>query len=365
VGLSRTSKKNYPQIVRAAVEAVAERLKKIAESEAAEVPEETFRDPVLRALEPLVEGKVGPPFEADREMKEKEEARRRIDEKIPPGFEDRQKGERSYGDYFVWAQLLDEAEKRGRDVLFLTRDKKPDWWRKSGGDILGPRGELVRELMSRTGGRGRLYFLTPERFLSWTEALLGVKVSEGTIIDIERVESQQSGIQDAIWSVEELAVFDSLLDQSDRRVAIEQLPEGGADESYFEVLVRMCALVGSERVPFEKFLDKFQVAFPNISVRSEAKRRASCLFKLGLAQRSQDIVTLTTSGIETVSTPNRELVQALFLEKIKGGKELMIVCSEGSSVGLIRAKLRNETPPGMTQNQAILILRWLEQLQLI
>lgn len=234
----------------------------------------------------------------------------------------------------------------------------------SSNEILGPRGELVRELMSRTSGKRRLFFLTPERFLSRAKDLLGVKVSGESIVDMERVENQQSRRLDVYWTQSELAAFDGLLDQSDDRAAIEQLPEGGSGQTYFDVLLRLCALVGETRKDFEEFIDEFQEEFPNISVRSEAKRRASCLLKLGLATRFQGVISLTEVGSELVAAPDRDVVRSLFLDRIKGGRELLAACSEGGGLAAVRAKLRSEVPPGLTQNQATLILRWLEQLRL-
>jgi hypothetical protein len=364
-GATSDTKAELASIIRSAIQAVAERLDTISQSEAADVPEETFRDPVLLELERLLSGRVGHGFDAERTAEEGAEAARRIDHEIPPGYKDKDKKNTSHGDYFVWAQILDEAESRSCDVLFITRDKKRDWWRVSASnEIMGPRGELVRELMSRTSGKGRLFFLTPERFLTWAKELLGVTVSGESIVDMERVESQQSS-RDIEWSQEELAAFDSLLDQSDNRVPIEQLPEGAAGENYFGVLLRMCSLVGDTEKKFESFIDEFQVEFPRISVRSEAKRRASCLFKLDLARKHHGTILLTEMGVELTANPDIDVVRELFLSRIKGAQELLAVSSKGDSVGSVRAKLRSEVPPGLTHNQAILILRWLEQLQLV
>ncbi len=357
-------KEELAEIIRAAVRSVTDRLTQIESSEADEIPEETYRDPVLSSLESLLDGRVGLPYSFEREEEEKREAQRRIKLKIPPGFSDKDKGETPEGDYLVWSQILDEAEKSDKNVLLITRDQKPDWWRKSGSNILGPRGELVRELMARTNGKGRLFLLTPKRFLGWTQSLFGVSVSEGTIGDIERVDSQLSGKQAASWTKEELDLFDGLLDQSDGRSPIEQLPEGESQEGYFDVLVRICQIVGEDQVEFEDFINEFQRIFPNLSVRSEAKRRASCLFKLDLARRSRGSVALTQLGLSLASEPDLLVLQKQFVERIKGARELLAVCLESGGISSVRAKLRSEVPPGMTLNQATLVLRWLEQLSL-
>lgn len=111
-GASADTKRELAAIVQGAVQTVASRLNEISQSEAADVPEETFRDPVLRALEVLLSGKVGARFDAERQTKERDEAARRIELKIPPGYADKQKGQTPHGDHFVWMQILDEAGSR-------------------------------------------------------------------------------------------------------------------------------------------------------------------------------------------------------------------------------------------------------------
>jgi hypothetical protein len=39
----------------------------------------------------------------------------------------------------VWAQIVREAARRRRDVLFVTGDVKEDWWRRHRGQFRGPR----------------------------------------------------------------------------------------------------------------------------------------------------------------------------------------------------------------------------------
>lgn len=357
---------NLVGVIDSAVNTVSERLVQISESESAGVPETTYDDPVVCALNDLLRGRVGRPFEPEDLARYHAEASDRIQKRVPPGFaDDKDKSRTAHGDYFVWAQILEEAAKGKCNVLFITRDKKEDWWRfSSSREMLGPRKELIRELMLRTEGKGRLFFLTPERFLGWAKDLFGVKVRGESFIDMERVETQESRKWVTRWADGELEKFDGLLDQSDDRVAIEQLPEGSAGDTYFDVIHRMCALVGDVEMEFDTFIESFQEQFPNISLASEAKRRASCLAKLRLAERVDKKISLTSTGADFVSNPNIATVQSLFLDNVKGGRELLSACLENGGASPVRAKLKSEVPPGLTLNQATLILRWLEQLQL-
>jgi hypothetical protein len=137
------------------------------------------------------------------------EARRRIEEKIPPGYMDaNKKGDNAEGDYLIWHETLREANLRRVDVLFVTRDVKKDWWRIEKGHAKGPRWELVAELATNAGTR--LFMLRPESLLKHAPDLLAVEVSEDSVQDARRV--SRRGFD--AWKVR--------LDQSDlRREAME------------------------------------------------------------------------------------------------------------------------------------------------
>lgn len=60
-------------------------------------------------------------------------AEHRIEAKLPPGWRDDEKpGDHKYGDYFVWFQILEQAKKKPRNVIFVTEDMKDDWWGEEG-----------------------------------------------------------------------------------------------------------------------------------------------------------------------------------------------------------------------------------------
>lgn len=80
-------------------------------------------DEVLARLEVLFDGRVGKPMQPDVLAEARKEAKRRIDNKIPPGYADKDKADPS-GDYLVWKQLLDEAAVRRIPVVLITDDRK-------------------------------------------------------------------------------------------------------------------------------------------------------------------------------------------------------------------------------------------------
>jgi hypothetical protein len=154
----------------------------------------TQNDPVLSLLEPVLDGKVGPPMSQDAYAAAVKEGGRRAEAGEPPGFADAGKsargGEGAAGDYLVWEQTLIEASARGLPVLFVTGDVKRDWWRFESSNARGPRVELAREMKSRCGQD--LYMLRPNRLLELADAV-AVLVRPGSVEDVERTTRVEEG----------------------------------------------------------------------------------------------------------------------------------------------------------------------------
>ncbi|MEV7218081.1 PIN domain-containing protein [Kitasatospora cineracea] len=148
----------------------------------------TDTDPVLIALEPLLNGRIGAPLSPEDHAKAIQEAQERADDEIPPGYEDfRTKSpEQAAGDYILWVQILNEAQSRARDVLLVTGDVKKDWWTQRDGDIPArPRTELAAEMRTRAGVS--LFMLSPGELLVWADELLGLQVDEGSVSDLDQL----------------------------------------------------------------------------------------------------------------------------------------------------------------------------------
>ena len=126
-------------------------------------------DPIFPRLEQCIE--VGPAPDDQWIETAIAEAKRRLENEIPPGYLDASKDKdkapkfywngnkipRKYGDVFLWLQLLERTRKRAQDtpnsdnkVIFVSNDQKPDWTRKgSDGQTYGPRRELIDEMLTK------------------------------------------------------------------------------------------------------------------------------------------------------------------------------------------------------------------------
>ncbi|QDG68525.1 hypothetical protein NIBR502772_22010 [Pseudarthrobacter sp. NIBRBAC000502772] len=163
-----------------------DKVTQLSEEETETWARDTSKDEVLLQLEQILQGKVGRPLDEGAHKAALIEAKRRGDNQIPPGYLDAKKPEPdSAGDYLVWEQLLVEAAQRQLDVLFITRDAKDDWVRKEGGEIRGPRIELIHELLARTGRD--FYLRTPAQLLDLAKESLNVSIHTDSVENANRL----------------------------------------------------------------------------------------------------------------------------------------------------------------------------------
>ncbi|WP_163508975.1 PIN-like domain-containing protein [Fodinicola acaciae] len=187
VSLSRAGLADLTRVLDDAFEAVTASVEEHEKNEFEVFVKDTNQDTILARLARILHHQVGPEFDEDELARLTMEGTRRIEAEIPPGFADvRKKGvDGALGDFFVWEQILRQAESRRLDILFVTADSKPDWWRTSRGELRGPRRELVRELRDRAGTM--LYMLTPDRLLEHAKAALKVAVSDESAAFVAQV----------------------------------------------------------------------------------------------------------------------------------------------------------------------------------
>jgi hypothetical protein len=126
-------------------------------------------DPIWRLMTDLFDGRVGDPYEPDDLQRHLEAGKTRYAKLTPPGHADATKtGDKPYGDWLVWRQLLDHAVAEARPVLLVTDDRKEDWWLRVKSRTIGPRPELIDEMAHEAGQAFYLY--RPEQFLTVFEA---------------------------------------------------------------------------------------------------------------------------------------------------------------------------------------------------
>jgi len=162
-------------------------------------------DPLRDRIEKLFEGRIGSPPQNQKELDEiYKRAETRFKLRIPPGYEDKEKDrdqpdehihagiiyKRKFGDYLIWDQILTYAKSATiKAVIFVTDDRKDDWWWKidSGGTkTIGPRPELIEEARHLASVNTFLMY-GPEGFLKYSNEHLKAKISAGTLNEVRDV----------------------------------------------------------------------------------------------------------------------------------------------------------------------------------
>lgn len=131
------------------------------------------------------------------------EGERRYKLKTPPGYEDKKEGSyeyagrtyrRAFGDWILWREALTWAKSRTiKCVIFVTDDRKQDWWlldtSTKPNQRIGPRPELAAE-MRQVAGVELFYLYEPAGFLKFAKTVLGADVRDTSIAEVREVSEE-------------------------------------------------------------------------------------------------------------------------------------------------------------------------------
>lgn len=155
-------------------------------------PKYQDNDVIWKKLTDLFDGKVGEDFSSENLYKLYKEGEIRYAHQVPPGYMDlpqkKDQGERAlYGDLIVWKQTIEKAKESNRDVIFVTDDKKNDWFEaKVKGKRSGPRKELLREFSKESDGQ-KILIYNQESFLKYANDYLKADIKEESIKEVKDV----------------------------------------------------------------------------------------------------------------------------------------------------------------------------------
>jgi hypothetical protein len=153
-------------------------------------PDLIKNDSVRQKITELFDGKIGNNYSKEKLTEKYQEAKKRYDEKVPPGYLDEKdkKGNEKYGDFIVWSQIIEKAKESQKPIIFVTDETYDDWWWKWNGETLGPRPELVQEIYSETGVL--FYMYRPEQFIRYAGTYLNQKVDSNTVKEIQKISEE-------------------------------------------------------------------------------------------------------------------------------------------------------------------------------
>ncbi|MGB5184795.1 MAG: PIN-like domain-containing protein, partial [Xanthobacteraceae bacterium] len=110
---------------------------------------------------------------------------KRYETSVPPGYLDAKskKGVDKYGDYLIWHEILEKAKATEKPVILVTDDVKEDWWHEFRGAKLGPRPELIEEMISNANQKFYMYRLS--QFLDYASSFLNKQIDKTTIDEVK------------------------------------------------------------------------------------------------------------------------------------------------------------------------------------
>ena len=151
------------------------------------LPDYLADDKVLHTLTGMLNGKVGDSFSQEKLDKIYKEGKIRYEKSIPPGFEDaKTKPEPDrYGDLIVWYQIIEKAKQSNCPIIFVTEDRKKDWWLEFEGKIIGPKRELLREISEKANAK--FYMYNTEQFMRYSKMYIHKDVKEVAIEEVQNL----------------------------------------------------------------------------------------------------------------------------------------------------------------------------------
>jgi PIN like domain len=182
---SYTDAKKLSMILEDAHNKIKEELK----ASSASCPDLLESDSFWVEITQIFDGKVGEPYSEEDLSKYFKKSESRFKNQQPPGYQDAKKPETErYGDVIIWFQLIDYVKSQKKPLVFVTDDEKEDWWLKHKGKTIGPRPELIQEMVEKGGIQFYLY--TSDRFLEYAAEFLKLEDGQEVIKEAAEIRHQ-------------------------------------------------------------------------------------------------------------------------------------------------------------------------------
>ncbi|MGF9604256.1 PIN-like domain-containing protein [Bacillus subtilis] len=146
----------------------------------------------------LLAGVVGDPYDQEKINQIEKKGQERYKYDIPPGFEDKndsaKQGFRNYGsfryqqlygDLIMWHQIIDKVKNDfKKPIIFITEEKKKDWWEKEGDKIKKPHPQLVQEFINETNQL--FYMYRTESFVKFAKEYIHVDITDEEVQNVTK-----------------------------------------------------------------------------------------------------------------------------------------------------------------------------------
>lgn len=258
------------------LESFNERLDVQLEKEIEQLPDSQL---TKKDLLNLIDGIIGNPYTQQKIDAIEKQGEERYKHKIPPGFSDADsnggKGVQDvrnygglryhlvYGDLLVWNQLIDKAKDDSTPIIFMTEDRKPDWWEKEGSRIKRPHPQLIQEFVNET--QQDFYMYGTDRFVEFANKYLDINLTPEQVRSVsediesirkeEEIETRKEPLMGSeakeIITLKRLALYISETEIDDYEISISILKKHRDSEIF-------------NRLKKSKFDQLLYIAIPNI-----------------------------------------------------------------------------------------------------
>ena len=201
----------------------------------------------------LLEGKIGSPYSQEQLDEIYKTGKARYERKIPPGYSDAKdkEGEKIYGDLVLWFQVVDKAKETKKPIILVTDDRKEDWWWRLKGKTIGPRPELIDEMLSKAGTS--FYMYQADQFMGYAQKYLERQVRQEAIDEVRDVrrhdEEYIKAVQAAVlWPPREMLAEAAL---AASRIPYETLAQAALVASQIPRETLAQAALAASRIPYE------------------------------------------------------------------------------------------------------------------
>lgn len=109
----------------------------------------------------------------------------RIKNGIAPGYKDSAKPDKGIGDLIIWKSVIEIGRKESQNVVFVSNDKKGDWYYKEDKEAIYPKYELFDEFRLNTSGKSI-------NIIDFPKLLEIFKIDENIIKDVKSIMRKES-----------------------------------------------------------------------------------------------------------------------------------------------------------------------------
>lgn len=274
-----------------------------------------YEDPIKEQVADLFEGRVGDAYSSQELADLFTEGKDRYEAKIPPGYRDGAKNPNpknesesrsNFGDLIIWKQVMQYAQSNQTPIIFVTDDRKDDWWEEQSGKTLGPQPELIKEFYDTC--KQKILFYKPENFLTQVQEKLNSSVSKKSLEEIKEEHILREQKYENHFKFRSPSSYLSEIDPDGfrrsslrRRSLVNHLsdpnyPRDGSNESYDEFDISQDSKKESIRSLFTAKIRKLMYERESILIEMETLNHAR--FKLDHDKDQEEEQQLMLRGYE-------------------------------------------------------------------